>query len=185
MSVSHQEAASALQDIAKTERRSFSAYGYKSAAPHLIVWGVLWVVGYGGTYLAPLQWGGWVWPVDALIGAVASTVIGMRSKPAGQIKFSWRIFFTWLAALGAIASVLSIFSPFNGMQIGSLFPLMIGWSYAIMGIWMGWRFIVAGLAIVVLTLFSFFRLPPEQFLLCMAFLGGVILIGTGLWLRRA
>jgi hypothetical protein len=184
MSLSHQEAASALQDIAKTERRSFSAYGYKAAAPHLILWGVVWFGGYIGTYLFPAQ-SDWVWPAFSLIGAAISTLTGMYSKPRGSVKFSWRIFFTWLAALGAIASVLAIFSPFNGMQIGSLFPLVIGWSYAIMGIWMGWRFIVAGLAIVALTLFSFFRLPPEQFLLCMAFLGGVILIGTGLWLRRA
>lgn len=182
MTLSKSEAADALRDIAQTERRSFSAYGYKSAAPHLILWGVVWIVGYGGTYLFP-QWSAWFWPAVALIGAFASTLIGMHSKPKGEVRFSWRIFFTWIAALGGIVSILSIFYPFNGMQIGSLFPLVIGWSYVILGIWMGWRFALAGLAIVALTLFGFFRLSPEDFLLCMTFLGGAILIGTGLWLR--
>lgn len=184
MPVSQTEAAAALQDIARTERRSFSAYGYKSAAPHLILWGLVWVAGYGGNYLFPHQ-PNWVWLVALAVGAVASTLIGMRSKPAGSQKFSWRILFTWLASLAAIGSILAIFYPFNGLQMGSLFPLSIGWAYVILGIWMGRRFSVAGLAIVALTLFGFFRLPPEFFLLWMAFLGGATLIGTGLWLRSA
>lgn len=182
MPLSKSEAADALRDIAQTERRSSSAYGYKSAAPHLILWGAVWVLGYGGTYLFP-QWGGWLWPVVALGGALASTLIGMYSKPSGAARFSWRIFFTWVSALAAISSMVSIFAPVDGMQIGSLFPLVIGWSYVIIGIWMGWRFALAGLAIVALTLFGFFHLPPQEFLLWMAFLGGAILIGTGLWLR--
>lgn len=182
MPLSRSEAADALRDIARTERRSFSAYGYKSGAPHLILWGIVWVLGYGGIYFFPKQ-GGWIWLALSLIGALASTLTGMYSKPRGEVKFSWRIFFTWLSALAAIASVLSIFYPFNGMQVGSLFPLVIGWSYVVIGIWMGWRFALAGLAIVALTLFGFFHLPPEDFLLWMAFLGGATLIGTGLWLR--
>jgi hypothetical protein len=114
---------------------------------------------------------------------VAGTVIGMRSKPKTKQKFSWRIFFTWLAAMGALSSIASIFAPVNGMQVGSLFPLAIGWAYVIMGIWLGGRFAIAGLVVVALTLFGFFHLDPQQFLLWMAFLGGATLIGTGLWLR--
>jgi len=182
MPVSPQEAVAALQDIAKTERRSFSAYGYKAAAPHLMLWGVIWFLGYGGTYLLPPD-SNWIWFGLLVIGAASSALIGMRMKPRGAAKFSWRIFFTWLSALAAISSVLSIFYPFNGLQVGSLFPLFIGWAYVILGIWMGGRFAVAGLAIVALTLFGFFYLPPATFLLWMALLGGAILAGTGLWLR--
>lgn len=184
MALSKSEAAEALRDIAQTERRSVSAYGYKASAPHLILWGIVWFLGYGGTYLFPVH-GNVVWPGLALAGSVISTLLGIYSKPRRTVKFSWRIMFTWLAALGAIGSIFAIFAPVNGMQVGSLFPLVIGWSYVVLGIWMGWRFSLAGAAIVALTLFGFFRLSPENFLLCMAFLGATILIGTGVWLRRA
>lgn len=182
MPMTQQEAAAALHDIARTERRSFSAYGYKSAAPHLILWGLVWFAGYGGTYLFP-PYTNWIWAGLVIAGALTSTIVGMRAKPQGEAKFSWRIFFTWLSALAAISSILSIFYPFNGLQVGSLFPLFIGWAYVVLGIWMGGRFSVTGLAIVALTLFGFFYLTPETFLLWMAFLGGAILIGTSLWLR--
>lgn len=184
MPLSSSEAADVLRDISQTERRSFSAYGYKSAAPQLILWGALWFAGYSGTFLFP-PLTNWIWLGVVVIGSTASTILGIRSKPAGQAKFSWRIFFTWLAALAFISSVLAVFSPFNGMQIGTLFPLFIGWTYVVLGIWMGGRFSVAGLVIVGLALFGYFRLAPNPFLLWMAFLGGGVLIGTGLWLRRA
>ncbi len=49
MPLSREQAEGALRDITQTERRSFSAYGYKSAAPYLLLWGALWIVGYGAT----------------------------------------------------------------------------------------------------------------------------------------
>lgn len=184
MALSRTEAADALREIDHAERRSFSAYGYKSAAPHLILWGLVWLVGYGGTYLFP-PYSNWVWLSVVAVGVIISTLMGMAAKPKGSQKFSWRIFFTWFAALSFIISVLAIFYPFTGKQIGSLFPLVIGWAYVILGVWMGGRFAIAGLLIVALTLFSYFQLPPAPFVLAMAFLGSAILIGTGLWLRRA
>ncbi len=184
MTVSPEQAQDALRDITRTERRSFSAYGYKSAAPQLVLWGVMWFAGYGGTYLAPPATN-WIWLAVVAVGSTGSTLLGMRAKPKGAAKFSWRIFFTWLSALAAISSVLTIFAPFNGMQVGSLFPLFIGWAYVVIGIWMGGRFSILGLAIVALTLFGYFHFAPDAFVLWMAFLGGTILIGTGLWLRSA
>lgn len=184
MTLSPEQAQDALRDITRTERRSFSAYGYKSAAPQLILWGLMWLAGYGGTYLFPPATN-WIWLGVVIVGSTGSTLIGMRTKPKGAVKFSWRIFFTWLSVLAAIASVLAIFAPFNGMQVGSLFPLFIGWAYVVIGIWMGGRFSILGLAVVALTLFGYFHFSPESFVLWMAFFGSAILIGTGLWLRSA
>lgn len=184
MPVSSSEARQALDDIARIERRSFTAHGYKSAAPQLILWGVLWFLGYGATYLFVRQ-AGWVWLTVAVAGALCSTWIGMTGKPAHLPRFSWRIFFTWLVSLGAISSVFAIFAPISGTQVGTLFPLIAGWAYVFLGIWLGPRFAIAGLLIVALTLFGFFRLSPEQFILWMACVGSITLIGTGLWLRRA
>ncbi len=180
MSLSRQQAEEALHDITRTERRSFSAYGYKSAAPFLILWGLLWLVGYGGTDLFP-AFANWIWLAVAVFGSVASALIGIRIK-SGTQRFSWRIFFTWLAALAAFSSLLAILRPVSGEQLGAVIPLVVGWAYVILGIWMGSRFAIAGAAIVVLTLVGFFYLP-SHFALWMAAIGGATLIGTGLWLR--
>jgi len=182
MPLTHGEAADALREISKTERRAFSAYGYKSAAPFLILWGCLWFAGYGATDLIP-KLANWVWLAIVVIGTVGSTVLGMRTGP-GKARFSWRIFSIWLAALAALSSIIAVMRPVSGAQIGAVIPLVVGWAYVVLGIWMGLRFVIAGLAIVALTLFGFFFLIAH-FSLWMALVGGATLIGTGLWLRSA
>jgi len=181
MSLSPEEAADALRNISQTGRRSFSAYGYQSAAPFLILWGLLWIVGYGGTDLLS-RYAGAIWLGVAVFGTVASTLIGMRMRPKTSPRFDWRIFGTWLAVLGFVGAMLSIVGPVTGTQVGALIPLLIGFAYIVMGIWMGVRFTFAGLAIVALTLGGYFFLPAH-FLLWMAVVGGGTLFATGLWLR--
>lgn len=177
------EAASALRDINQTEEHSSTLHGYEKASPFLILWGFIWALGYSGTYFFP-PYTNLIWLVLAAIGTVASIILGKRAKPASEQRFSWKFFFTWLSAIGAIASVLTIFFPFTSMQIGSLWPLVIGWAYVVLGIWMGPRLAITGLFIVVLTLVGFFYLPT-YFMLWMALVGGGGLVAGGLWLRSA
>ncbi|HEY1837910.1 MAG: hypothetical protein WBQ17_08285 [Rhizomicrobium sp.] len=177
------EAANALRDIDQTEQHSSTLHGYEKASPFLILWGVMWALGYSGTFFFP-PYTNLIWLVIAAVGTIGSMMLGKRAKPAGEQKFSWKFFFSWLAAIAAIASVLTIFFPFSGMQIGSLFPLMIGWAYVVLGIWMGARLAITGLFIVVLTLIGFFYLPA-YFMLWMALVGGGGLLVGGLWLRSA
>jgi len=175
------EAADALRDVERTQRRSFSAYSYKSGAPFLLLWGLVWLIGYGTVELAPKQ-SGLVWFVLAVAGSVASAVIGMRMKPAGKPRFDGRIFITWLASLGFLSALFSIIGTITSQQVGAIIPLFIGWAYVVMGAWMGWRFIAAGLAVAALTIGGYFYFP-EHFAGWMAIVGGSTLIGTGLWLR--
>ncbi len=181
MPLSPSEAADALRDINRTEEHSSILHGYRKSSPFLIVWGVMWALGYGGTYFFP-PYTNLIWLCVATVGTIISTIIGMRFKPTDERKFSWKFLFTWLSALGAIASVLTIFFPFSGMQIGSLFPLMIGWAYVVLGIWVGARIAITGLLLVALTLIGFFYLPA-YFMLWMAVVGGGGLILGGIWLR--
>jgi len=44
MSMSKDEASSALHDIEATERRSRTLFGYGVASPYLLLWGALWIV---------------------------------------------------------------------------------------------------------------------------------------------
>ncbi len=67
MSLSPQDAAAALHDIQAAERRSATLHGYRQGAPHLILWGVLWALGYGQTDLRP-AYAQTIWAVVTPIG---------------------------------------------------------------------------------------------------------------------
>ena len=86
MTLSRDEAAQSLKDIERTQGRSFQAYGYKSAAPFLILWGALWMVGYGTAEIAP-RMANLAWIGVGVIGTVASMVLGIRTAPPGKSKF--------------------------------------------------------------------------------------------------
>lgn len=180
--LSRDEATATLKDIRETQGRSTTAYGYASAAPFLILWGAIWFLGYGATDLVP-HYSDWAWPVLILIGFGASAAIGMRTK-SGNAKQGVRFVAMWLVMLAYASAVLSIMQPVTGNQVGAFIPLIIAFIYAVMGIWAGVRFLIAGAAIAVLTLGAFY-LIPAHFSLWMAFVGGGTLIATGLWLRKA
>ena len=69
-------------------------------------------------------------------------------------------------------------------QRGAFVPFVVSASYAIVGLWQGLRFIVAGAVIAGLTLGGFFLLPPVDFALWMAGVGGGALSLAGCWFRR-
>jgi hypothetical protein len=60
---------------------------------------------------------------------------------------------------------------------------VVALAYVLTGLWSGLRFVVAGVAVAVLTLGGFFYLP-QHFLLWEGFVGGGALILAGIWFRR-
>src|SRR5580704_8683342 len=78
MTLSPNQAADTLQALAATERRSAHAYGYLQASPDLILWGVLWVVGYGLTDVWPRRAAA-IWIAIITIGLIAGFLIEFRA----------------------------------------------------------------------------------------------------------
>jgi len=184
MALSKNEAADALRDIAQTERRSSSAYGYKEMAPFMFLWGVIWFVGYAGSDLRPGQ-AGWLWPVLVALGFIGSFIIGSRqpAKSKGERSEGWRHLASWIVIALFIAATMVLFQPVDGRQAGAFVALLVGAVYAVIGIWMGARIAISGIAVIALTIAGFVFLRPH-FGLWMAFVGGGTLILTGAWLRR-
>lgn len=181
MPLSPAEAQDALRDISRAERTSAAAYGYRHASPHLFLWGLIWVIGYGASYVRP-QWAE-IWPVLALIGAAGSFWIGGKTKPAARPGFDWRYAATALAIFGFIGALFAVMPPRDPMQLAAFFPILVALFYALMGIWTrGVRMLVAGIVIAALTLGGYFFLP-QYFMLWMAVVGGGALILGGFWLR--
>jgi hypothetical protein len=198
MSLSPDEAAGALRDIAATETHSRQLYAYREASPHLILWGVLWWAGYTLTSFVP-QRGGAIWGTIITIGSIAGYVTAFRAtvrrdtqagRPTAQARrhaatqLNWSFNAISFIAAMFIAAALAVFSPVSPRQIGAFIPLVVAAGYAVMGLWLGMRFIAMSIALAVLTLGGFFLLPAH-FPLWMAVVGGGALILGGLWLRSA
>jgi hypothetical protein len=179
MTLSPQDAAAALNDIEAAEARSAMLSDYRHASPHLIAWGVLWMVGYGLNDVFPMHAGA-VWSVVVPVGLIAD-VAAMRGA---RRNAAWRTF----AAIGAVSAfvvaMVLVMAPVNGRQVATVIPLFVALMYVLRGIWIGPRYVVAGVAIAALTLVGYW-LVASHFSLYMAVVGGGALILGGLWLRRA
>ena len=181
MTLTRAEAQDTLRAISHTEHRSSAAYGYQMSAPHLILWGVIWVIGYGFSYWQPER--SQIWLALVAGGVLGSMIIGRRMRPPAAGSRDWRYLAT-VAALAIFITVLFvILTPRGPRGAGAFFPVLAAFYYSLIGIWTrGSRMTVLGVALVVLTL-SGFVFPPQFFTLWMAIVGGGGLILGGLWLR--
>lgn len=189
------QAAENLAQIARTGQRSAQAHQYANASPGFILWGVIWMIGYAGSDLLPRLTGGYhginiLWTLLTVIGVAASFAIGRRqhrTQHPGMGREGRAIGLRWAATFFALwafmAAAFLVMRPVNPMVSGAFVPLLIACVYAVFGIWMGLRFLYAGIAVAALTLFGFFYLP-HYFLLWMAAVGGGSLVLVGLWLRK-
>jgi hypothetical protein len=178
-----QEAAEALREIEHAERHSASAYHYQKAAPHLFLWGVIWIVGYGVTYVRPQAWVIW-WALVA-IGVIGSFWIGWSGASSrAQASSGWRYGATLIAVFLFISALVAILPPKSTNQIDALFPILVALFYVLLGVWSnGTRLALLGVALGALTVGGYFWLP-QYFPLWMAGVGGGALLLGGLWLRK-
>lgn len=179
MPLSPSDASRTLDEISATEHASANAYRYSRAAPHLVLWGVIWLLGYGATFLDARASVAWI-PL-AIVGAVGSGWLGRRAGSARQ---------RWPQSIGVAAAILvallalfTVVGPVAGPRIGAFFPIIAGFCYTVLGIReRATRILVLGIALTGLTVLGFFWVP-QYFALWMAVVGGGALILGGVWLR--
>ena len=185
MSLTPAEAQIALKDIEKTENRTAASQHGRTSAPYLVMWGIIWAIGYTVTAAAPHL--SWMWGMLIVSGIVGSIILStLQSRTAErQGNYGWRYFGSFGALAIFIAALMSIVRPLDYGQVSAIFPLVVGIFYSLIGIWTkGWRMLPLGLAIIGLTTFGYFVLP-DQFLYWVAAVGGGGLILGGLWMRAA
>jgi hypothetical protein len=182
MPISPNEASDALRDITQTERRSVSALGYRMVYPHLILWGVIWVVGYSAN-AAHLGWDP-LWLVLSSLGSAGSFFIGWYMSRGRAKTFDWRYPASFVAFFLFVGALFAILKPHDEAQYAAFFPILVALYYALIGIWTrGLRMLFLAVALFVLTLGGFFWLR-DIFDIWMAVVGGGGLILGGFWLRR-
>ncbi len=183
MPISPTEAEHTLRVISEAGSASARFYGYRVASPHLILWGVIWSLGYGASYFFPSQ--GLIWPALILIGIGGSFWFGSRAGGSSAAPGDWRYAATALLVFLFVAAVFAVMPPRTEAQVSAFFPIFVAFSYGVIGIWTGGlRLIVTAASIAILTLSAFFWLP-HIFTLWMAVVGGGALVLGGLWLRSA
>lgn len=187
MSVSKDDALSALHDIETAERRSRTLFGYGLTSPYLLLWGVLWIVA-GAVGTVSLANAGIVWGVVDIVGLIGTAWLIVRHARRCGKRDDRVHLFRYVGSAAAIAAfmglTLMIFAPVTGPEILILFTLLVAAGYAIAGCWVGLRYAVVGVALGGLTV-GVFVLASAHLHLIVPFVGGGALILGSLWMRRA
>lgn len=188
MSLSPTEAAAALDAIDRTERRTRDARSYSIASPYLILWGLIWIAGYGACAVLPPERWGLAWLPLAAFGTIASAWVGMRTRrgphEAGAQGFGQSALMG-LAVLLFIGAVYYLFQPKSPLPY-LIFPsLVAGLAYVLAGAVARMpRFVWIGAAVFAISLGGYAAAPQWSAIWAAAGGGGGLLLG-GLWLRRA
>lgn len=184
MTISPEQAAQALLDIERAQQRAFVLRGYELGAPHLLLWGAIWFVGYGLTEAFPAHASA-CWSALVACGTLGGYLLGRAAAARGLVaKAGWR----YLAAAGSTVAFMlltyAIMHPRDGAQFGAFPALLVSFLYVLGGIWKGTRWIVVGVVVAALTMAGY-EVLQEHFNLWMAMVGGGALVLTGMWFRRA
>ena len=192
MTVTRDDAAAALRNIDTAERRAQTAFGYRSGAPYLLLWGAVWIAAGAVGGLSPGNAGlGWLAAdIAGLIGTAYLVATQARrcsaDGPWGGARGGTVRFVAMAAILAAfIALTLSLFAPVSGVAVQTFIVLLVAAAYATLGCWFGLlRFAAVGTTLAVLAACAF-HLAPAHAALVVPLTGGSALILAGLWMRRA
>jgi hypothetical protein len=109
MSIIEENAAEAIHLVEEAAQRSKALRGYQSAAPHLILWGVIYAVAYSGTYFQPDQTG-LVWLVLVPSGVIGDVLISRRDRTCNWALLTG----PFLTFFAFVAATISIMHPRDG-----------------------------------------------------------------------
>jgi hypothetical protein len=170
-----------IRQIMDRTRRESAGYG----GWFMVIAGVTWLIGFTATQFLPIAYLGWMWM--ALNASMLGTMIwtAVRWKRRGGVRSSlWGpLFFYWLTLIVFDALIIWLFDM-EATEIGLLALLTVGLGYVLMGILFHWFITAVGILIVAFAVGAFL-LVPGYFPLAMGFLGGGLLIGSGLWMVRS
>jgi len=179
-----EEALAAIQTMMQKTRRSISVSG---AYKFLILWGAVWMVGFLGSQFLPKEIANYVWIGVDILGGILSMAIGVRlnrgvrsSTPTSSGK---RIAFFWLLLFFYCVAAIGVAWPVDGKQFAMFIILFVTVGWIAMGLLLSFASVSWGLALLGLSLVSYFLLP-DYFYLIMAFVGGGGMIALGIYVRN-
>jgi hypothetical protein len=175
-----EEALAAVQNVSQQMRRALNAWGF---AYYLILWGIIWLIGFACSQFIGIPVVGYIWLVLDFIGVGLSWYIGAKMTRTFRSPIGARIGLFWLALVGYSLVGMWFVHPVNAREGALLLVIVVMFANVVMGIWMQPSMSWIGLFVTALALIGYFVLPNFFFIL-MAVLGGGSMLGTGLYILR-
>jgi hypothetical protein len=165
------------------ERTVRSAGGL--AGQQMVLWGIIWFVGFLGNQYLPEEMLGWFWLVLTGMGAAGSAWIGVRQgRRQGVRPPVWRPVALYLVGpVVFVVLIVWLFELDTTRDVALLIVLTVAMCYFQIGIFYRRSISLVGVALAGLATGAAVLLP-DYFFLVMAFLSGGLLVGSGLWFIR-
>ena len=177
------EALKELQTIRQMMQMTRHTIQRAGAGQFMVLWGVVWLLGFGGQqFLSPVA-SGWTWMVLDLLGGVGSVVLGARLGRRMQSRVGGRVGLWWLALLAYGVLLVWVLKLSAANQVTLVITLFAAMGYVLTGIMLSGMITLLGVLLTLLALLGYYFLPA-YFSLWMAIFGGGTLIGSGLWVMR-
>ncbi len=160
---------------------------YRRIGPTLILWGIIWLICFPLTALAPAH-SGWIWLIGDGIGFVGSALTmrrsnaGIRCKSSGIMRS--RVLWFWVAFLAYGCFWMYLLAPAGNARAVVFIVTLVMFAYVTMGLLLRVRFMVwLGLAVTLFALVGYvlFANRPQMLNLWMGISGGLALLGTGIF----
>lgn len=194
MNISREEASHSLEAIRAAHQRSTILQNYRHFAPHMFIWGVVWLVANSLCDFLP-QRAGQIWLVLTIAGVVVSLLSRARGRalPAGaerRIASGYPSIPAWRWALGAAVlfgffnATFAVLPAHSGLQAAAFISMFFMFAYMIFGALAGLRVFFVGLVATAAILYGYFSLAQHQYLWLGVCAGGALIVGA-LWIRKA
>lgn len=188
MAISRDEAYAALSEIDRTTGCSQTLRAYRGAGPIMMLWGAIWVVGYGSMGILPGGDWGWVWlPMD-ILGLLATMVMVRRLRGGGEGRAASlaalaKGLVATVAIMAVITGIFMMAKPTTSAAYMAVPALLVGLTYILIGLTRMTRFIFVGAAVIIATIVGYVWVE-QAFALWLAAVGGLGLVLGGLWVWR-
>lgn len=186
MNISPAEAEDALASIQTIMRKTRHAISDSGAYKFLVLWGLIWLLGFLGSQFLPAKNAGIGWAVLDTLGGILSAVIGIRMgngvRSSSISSTGKRIGLFWLLLILYCVAAILVASPIDGKQLAMLIILFVTTGWVALGLLLSFASVWWGLALTALSLIAFFVFPAA-FYLIMAIVGGGGMIALGLYIR--
>jgi hypothetical protein len=182
MNITKQEAQESLDEIQQIILKTRRAIHYAGTGAILIIWGIIWALGYSAAQFLN-RFCGPIWIGLTILGTVATWIYSSRKWPGERNPNTLRIGLFWLVLMGYAVIWSWLLQP-GGRQQAAFYATIAMFAYVVGGLWLGRFFVWLGLAVTALTVGGFFLLPA-YFCLWMALAGGGALAASGLYILKA
>jgi hypothetical protein len=183
MNITRDDAQNALESIQQVTLHTKRAIASGSAPYQMILWGIIWFLGFLSEYFIIGINAGWIWLGLVIVGAILSSIIGFRASSRVRLAGNKRFAFLPVGIITYAFLVVWISQPMSGEQISVTIVLFAMLGYVIMGILIEPVAIWVGIITTILTLIGFFLFLP-YYNIWMAFLSGGTLVAGGCYILR-